>query len=247
LIAWLTHHLPTADATLTGGAEMTDNQILSQPLTHVDVIHSQQWRRALDYDKVVISGTDLLSYTAMKKLAKKKPVLAIHHQQTRNPARKELMDSASKLICHTPRHLEIELSWTNPAKSTWVLSEHNPDEFIAKPKQNFALWAARMHEQKGPRQAIAWAEEKDIPLMMLTKKPREQVLEAMSRAKHFVFLPQAFDAEPRTIIEAVFSGCEVHTNELAGITSIPGWRDPDVLAPLVTNSTTQLWQEILSD
>jgi len=246
MIAWLTHHLPLADGTLVGGAEMTDKQILDKAPTAVDVIHTQNWERALDYDRIVISGTDLLSFTAMRKLATKKPVIAIHHKQTRNLARKELMDSASKLICHTPRHLEIELEWTSPVKSTWVLSEHDPNEYKPKSKQDFALWAARMHEQKGPKQAIAWAEENDIPLMMLTKKPRHKVLEAMSRAKHFVFFPQDFDAEPRTIIEAVFSGCQVHTNELAGITSIPNWDKPEVLAPLVQNSTDRLWQEALS-
>jgi len=67
----------------------------------------------------------------------------------------------------------------------------------------------------------------------------------MSRASHFVFLPTGFDAEPRTIIEAVLSGCQVVTNDLAGITSIPNWRDPEVLTELVTNSKELFWQTVL--
>jgi hypothetical protein len=80
---------------------------------------------------------------------------------------------------------------------------------------------------------------------MMHDKTRAEVLEAMSRAKHFVFLPQAFDAEPRTIIEAVLSGCKVVTNDLAGITSIPNWKDPEVLTDLVTNSKELFWQTVL--
>jgi hypothetical protein len=67
----------------------------------------------------------------------------------------------------------------------------------------------------------------------------------MSRAKHFVFLPQGFDAEPRAVIEAVLSGCQIHTNELAGITSVPNWQDPDTLTNLVTNSKELFWETIM--
>jgi hypothetical protein len=117
--------------------------------------------------------------------------------------------------------------------------------FTSKPKEDFALWAARWHPQKGPEQAIEWAQQENLKLIMMYDKTRAEVLEAMSRAKHFVFLPQAFDAEPRTIIEAVLSGCNVHTNELAGITSIPNWRDPEVLTELITNSKELFWNTVL--
>jgi hypothetical protein len=102
-----------------------------------------------------------------------------------------------------------------------------------------------MHPQKGPVEAQAWAQQQGIPLVMMHDKTRPEVLEAMSRAKHFVFLPQGFDAEPRTIVEAVLSGCQVHTNDLAGITSIPNWQNPDTLANLVTNSKELFWSTVL--
>jgi hypothetical protein len=81
---------------------------------------------------------------------------------------------------------------------------------------------------------------------MMHDKTRAEVLEAMSRAKHFVFLPQGFDAEPRAVVEAVLSGCQVHTNDLAGISSIPNWQNPDVLRELVIGAKAKFWDRVLA-
>jgi hypothetical protein len=224
---------------------MTDVALLTDAPTEYTIIRPEDWKQALEYDKIVITGTDLLSPYAMTQLARRKPVVAVHHLQTRTEERQELLSSASTLICHSPRHLELELEWTTPKQSTWIISPHDPSQFTAKPKEDFALWAARMHPQKGPVQAQAWADQQGIPLVMMHDKTRPEVLETMSRAKHFVFLPQGFDAEPRTIIEAVLSGCNVHTNDLAGISSIPNWQDPETMANLVSNSKELFWQTAL--
>jgi hypothetical protein len=127
-----------------------------------------------------------------------------------------------------------------------VVSPLDTSEFTIAPKQNFALWAARYHPQKGPDEAKLWAQANNLPLIMMYDKTRTEVLETMSRAKHFVFLPNGFDAEPRVIIEAVLSGCEVHTNDLAGITSIPNWREPEVLTKLVESSSDLFWETVLN-
>ena len=246
MIAWLSHHLPDQNGKLVGGAEMTDVALLADAPAEVTIIRPENWKQALEFDKIVITGTDLLSAFAMTQLARRKPIVAVHHLQTRTEERQQLLSSASTLICHTPRHLELELEWTNPKQSTWIISPHDPAQFTAKPKENFALWAARMHPQKGPVEAQAWAEQEGIPLVMMHDKSRADVLETMSRASHFVFLPTGFDAEPRTIIEAVLSGCNVVTNDLAGISSIPNWRDPQVLTELVTNSKELFWQTVLN-
>lgn len=246
LIAWVSHHLPLEDGTLVGGAEMTDATTLMSAPVEVKVFSPDQWEEAMTFDKIVIAGTDLLSDSAMESLSTKSPTVLVHHQQTRTEARQTLISSAEKLICHTPRHLEIELEWTQPKSSTWVISSHDVSQFQAKGKENFALWAARLHHQKGPENALTWSVENKIPLVMYHNRTRLEVLEAMSKAKHFVFLPNAFDAEPRTIIEAVLSGCQVHTNDLAGITSIPNWDNPEVMAELVTIAKDKLWQELLS-
>jgi glycosyltransferase involved in cell wall biosynthesis len=245
MIAWVSHHLPDANGKLVGGAEMTDVALLENAPIPVKVIHSDNWKEALDFDKVIITGTDLLSSYAMNKLAMKKPVVAVHHLQTRSLERAQLLNSASTLICHTPKHLELELSWVTPKRATWIISPHDPGQFSSKPKENFALWAARLHPQKGPMEAMEWASKRSIPLLMMYDKTREEVLEAMSRARDFVFLPTSFDAEPRTIIEAVLSGCKVFTNELAGISSIPNWENPEVISDLVSNSKELFWETVL--
>ena len=245
MIAWISHHLPDQNGNLVGGAEMTDATLLTDAPVEVKTFLPQDWKQAMDYDQIVITGTDLLTPYAMLQLAKRNPVVAVHHQQTQNEHRATLINSAKVLICHSPRHLELELEWTSPKQSTWIISPHDPSLFTQKPKENFALWAARMHPQKGPAEAQAWAEQEGIPLVMMHNNTRAEVLETMSRASHFVFLPNGFDAEPRTIIEAVLSGCQVHTNELAGITSIPNWRDPEVLTELVTNSKELFWDTVL--
>ena len=245
MIAWLSHHLPDKDGNLVGGAEMTDVALLTDAPTEYTIITPDNWKQALDFEKIVITGTDLLSPFAMTQLARREPVVAVHHLQTRTEERAGLLSSASTLICHSPRHLELELEWTTPKQGTWIISPHDPSQFTTKPKENFALWAARLHPQKGPMEAMQWASQNSMPLLMMYDKTRAEVLEAMSRAKDFVFLPNGFDAEPRTIIEAILSGCQVHTNELAGITSIPNWRDPQVLTELITNSKDLFWQTVL--
>jgi hypothetical protein len=244
VIAWISHHLPI-DGKLIGGAEMSDDSILKDAPVKIDVITPGNWEQAMSYDEIIITGTDLLSPYAMNQLAQKKPVVAIHHLQTHSAERALLISSAKVFVARTPRHLELELTWTSPSKKAWVLSPIKPSEMSVKPKEDFALWAARMHPQKGPVEAQAWADERGIPLVMMTDKPRSEVLETMSRAKHFVLLPNGFDAEPRAIIEAVISGCEVHTNELAGITSVPNWRDPETLSELVSNAKDLFWQTVL--
>jgi hypothetical protein len=158
MIAWVTHHLPRQEeeaggipGKYRGGAEMTDAGYLDATPEQVKVFSPNEWQEALDYDKIIITGTDLLSDRAMSQLAQKNPVVMVHHKQTRTYARQALLSSAQVLICHTPKHLEIELSWTNPKSSTWVISSHNPADFTVKPKEDFALWAARLHHALGIR------------------------------------------------------------------------------------------------
>lgn len=245
MIAWVSHHLPGPNGELVGGAEMSDAILLQDPPVDVMVFNPNNWQGALDFDQVVITGTDALDPWAMTQLAKKKPAVLVHHKQTRTHYRANLINNAKVFLARTPRHLEIEKEWTQPKKSSWILSPLDVNEFSIKPKLDFALWAGRWHYQKGPDEAIKWAEERNLKLVMLRDKPRSEVLEAMSVAKYFVFLPNEFDAEPRAVIEAVMSGCEVHTNELAGITSVPNWRKPEALAELLKNSKRLFWEAVL--
>ena len=249
MIAWITHHLPKQEGEVggipgkyRGGAEMSDAAYLDCAPEKVQVFGPSEWQKALDFDKIIITGTDLLTDQAMTKLAAKNPVVLTHHKQDETAARKVLLDSAKVLICRTPKHLELELAWTSPKQSAWALSSLNVTELYPATKKDFALWAARMHHQKGLENAIQWAESQKIPLTIYYNKPRHVVLETMRRAKHFVFLPNSFDAEPRSVIEAVLSGCKVETNDFAGITSVPNWQDADNLRGLVESAGTRFWE-----
>lgn len=249
MIAWLTHHLPTETETVNGipgkyrgGAEMSDSDYLSYTDQEVKLFSPDQWKEAMEYDKLIITGTDLLTDEAMIELAKVSPVVMAHHKQTRTEARQQLINNSRLFLCRTPRHLEIEKEWTEPRASDWVLSAFSQTDFQVKPKENFALWASRLHRQKGPDNALRWAEEHQTPLVLYWNKPRELVLETMARAKHFVFLPNDFDAESRVTIEAVLSGCQVHTNDNVGITSIPDWSNPEKLLELVSNAGRKFWE-----
>ena len=249
MIAWLTHHLPTETETVNGipgkyrgGAEMSDSDYLSDTDQEVKLFAPEQWKEALQYDDVIITGTDLLTEQAMLELSKVNPVVMVHHKQTRTQARQQLINNSRLFLCRTPRHLEVEKEWTEPKASDWVLSSFKTTDFTPAPKEDFALWASRLHRQKGPDNALRWAEEHQIPLVLYWNKPRELVLETMARAKHFVFLPNDFDAESRVTIEAVLSGCQVHVNDNVGITSIPDWSNPEKLLELVSNAGRKFWE-----
>jgi hypothetical protein len=112
-------------------------------------------------------------------------------------------------------HAESEASWTGTSPEVcngWIdLSAITPRE-----KGDYALWAARNHPQKGRLAARMWAAANKVELRELTDVPRSTVLQAMSEARTFVFLPQRLDACPRTLIEAEAAGCEIVTNHHAG-------------------------------
>jgi hypothetical protein len=66
---------------------MTDATLLEDAPVEVKTFLPHEWREAMDYDEIVITGTDLLTPEAMLQLAKKNPVVAIHHEQAKHAAR----------------------------------------------------------------------------------------------------------------------------------------------------------------
>ena len=115
-IAWITHHLPVEDTgggkwlpgIFRGGAEMSDHEYrqAAPPWIQIDVFHPDQWEKALTYNRIVITGTDLLSEEAMVRLAEENPMVFVHHEQTESAGRKILIEAADPFVCHTPAHLE---------------------------------------------------------------------------------------------------------------------------------------------
>lgn len=93
----------------------------------------------------------------------------------------------------------------------------------APQKREFdVLWAHRDHPLKGEAQVAEWCAREGRELTVLKNRPRDEVLEAMSKARTFVHLPQVFDPCPTAVIEAEIAGCEIVTNELVGRTPVRG-------------------------
>ena len=252
LIAWLTHHLPVEDTgggrwlpgKYRGGAEMSDATYrdCAPPWAEIELIPPNEWERALGAERIVITGTDQLSEDAMIRLADESPMVFLHHEQTESPGRYALLCAADPFVVHTPAHLERELQWVEPQAIELVLSHFDTTELRNAEKQKFALWAARNHPLKGLQQAKVWAYNFGIDLLAVSTLPREEVLVLMSQAEWFVHLPLNFESEGRAVMEAVLSGCQIHTSRNVGITSVEGWDDPTKLREMVDNAGIQFWE-----
>lgn len=221
-VAWVTHHLvkdEQRDGVLlpglyAGGAEINDAVMRSHcpDGIQIDVIAAADWQTAMDYERVVITGTDHLTDEAMVQLATRRPLVWIQHAQHRSPAKAHLFQQADRFVTMSALHMAHEASWTGRA-DTFV---HSPvwdtEEVPVAAKEPVALWAARNHPAKGRINARIIAERMGVPLIEVTNQPREVVLEHMARAQLFIHWPKEFDACPRTVIEATLAQCEVITN-----------------------------------
>ena len=220
-LAWVSHHLPRAVPTdnpptgllpglYAGGAEMADDEVLATTPPDVEVhrVGPHDWAQAMDFDRIVITGTDLLTDDAMRTLATRHPLVWPHHQQTPAQARRELFESARPFLTRSQAHSVVEKSWSGVV-SQWCHGAIDPDCVTPGVKEPFALWAGRDHPQKGRINARIWAQRNGMPLRELTNVPRAQVLDAMAVAEVFVYLPKGHDTIPRTLIEAELAGCRI--------------------------------------
>lgn len=253
-VAWLTHHLPVEDTgggkwlpgKYRGGAELSDQAYrdCAPPWIDIELIPAAEWERALAYERIVITGTDLLTEEAMCVLAEREPMVFIHHEQDESGGRMQLINNAAPFVCHTPAHLERELLWTQPKWAELVLSHFDTSECHNREKKEFALWAARMHPLKGLNQAKFWAASAGFDLAIAYRSSREEVLNLMSFAEVFVHLPLNFESEGRAVMEAVLSGCRIVTNKNVGLISVDGWDDPSRLKDMVDEAGTRFWEMV---
>jgi glycosyltransferase involved in cell wall biosynthesis len=66
---------------------------------------------------------------------------------------------------------------------------------------------------KGTDDAINWCRENGKTFKVLSTLSPDQVLDEMSKAEGFVYLPKGGDTCPRMVIEAKLLGCKLHLNE----------------------------------
>lgn len=249
-VAWLTHHLPRTAPTDTppdgllpglyaGGAEMADAEVLATcpPHIQIDIVTPDRWEHAIDYERIVITGTDLLTDDAMHVLAERHPLVWPHHRQTPTAARQALFAAAAPLLTRSAAHAAVEQAWSGVA-SQWCHGAIDPDIVTPGDKEPHALWAGRDHPQKGRINARIWAQRNGMELRELTNVPRRQVLDAMSVAEVFVYLPKSHDTIPRTLIEAELAGCRIVTNDNAGR------RDPGPIREVLAAQMPKLWAHV---
>ena len=261
-IGWYTHHIEndpnvalrsseSASGLFTGqfagGAEMSDYEYrLQAPLGFdVEIVtpYTFDTHDIHQFDSVVVTGTDAFSNEQLTELGQHEPFVFVHHLQTPRSGLNDLIRGSRLFVTHTPAHMRRELSWTKPRKTAQVLSyfdtSHITDHMDKKP---YALWAARTHPLKGRLKAEQWAAQAGYEFKALTDVPRSQVLDAMARSEWFVHLPLAFESECRAVMEAVLSGCRIHTNDNVGITSVEDWSDTDHLKHMIDNAGDTFWR-----
>ena len=258
-IGWYTHHViktpergsegqqSVFSGMFAGGAEMSDWEYQRQAPEGFDIkiitpadfdthdIHK--------FDSIVVTGTDLFTDQQLLRLSENQPFVFVHHLQTPRESLNALISKSRLFVTHTPEHMRRELSWTTPKKTAQVLSYFDTSKchshFDKKPT---ALWAARNHPLKGQLKSFAWALQNDLTFTVLTDVDRSLVLDAMARSEWFVHLPLAFESECRAVMEAVLSGCKIHTNDNVGITSVKNWDDAEALGQMIDNAAKLFWE-----
>ena len=89
-----------------------------------------------------------------------------------------------------------------------ILREKNKD---AKRKGWLVLGSASWI--KGAPEAEKWCKENGKDYEVVWDEPYNKLLEKLSQAEGFVYLPQGGDTCPRMVIEAKLLGCELHIND----------------------------------
>jgi len=179
----------------------------------------------------------------LNRLSEFEPFVFVHHLQTPRAGLNALISGSRLFVTHTPAHMRRELSWAKPRKTAQVLSYFDTSKcYDHMDKQPFAIWAAREHPLKGKLKAEIWAAQAGYEFKALSNVSRDEVLDAMARSEWFVHLPLAFESECRAVMEAVLSGCRIHTNENVGITSIEDWQDADHLRHMIDKAGDTFWR-----
>lgn len=246
-----THHPVSTDqgdgwlpGAYRGGAELSDAEYLASAPDDVTWEYTSP-EDAAAFDRILITSIDHLNRAECDYLAALEPVVFLHHEVAGLPERKTLLEAARVVMLHTPAHAERTLKWCDPKRIQLVLSAIDvpvPDPSVER--ERVALAACRNHPLKGIKNARVWAAKNQLLLEVMTREPRETVLERMRHAEVFIHLPLAFESEGRAVMEAVLSGCRVVANDLVGITSVPGWDVAEVLRAEIAAAPRVYWESV---
>jgi hypothetical protein len=243
-----THHPVSTDqgeawlpGAYRGGAEMSDAEYLAAAPEGVEWCYTTP-EDAAAFDLILITSIDHLQPAECEYLAALEPVVFLHHDVAGLPHRRTLLEAARCVMLHTPAHEKRTTAWCEPQHVELVLSAIEVPELpTLEVREWVALAACRNHPLKGIKNARVWAARNRMPLEVMTNAPRGEVLDRMREVETFVHLPLAFESEGRAVMEAVLSGCQVVTNDLVGITSVPEWDVADVLRARIAAAPGAYW------
>jgi glycosyltransferase involved in cell wall biosynthesis len=99
---------------------------------------------------------------------------------------------------------------------------------------------------KGVSDSELYAKENKIKYDILCNVSHNEILEAMGKYKHFIFMPKGKDTCPRILIEAKLSGMIIHTNSNCQHTKEFWWQESlsGIEQYLNSHPTQTFWKEI---
>lgn len=221
----------------------TEAMIASAPEgVQVEVFHPAQLTSGLPdgYDRTIIGATEELGPKLYLDALARRGSYLMWLRSVQPPSVWPLLDAARGV------------SWPSAAMARWHHWDRpyldcpapiDPDEVQPGYKEDFALWAARNHPQKGLMNARLVAYQRDWKLVEMTDAPRAEVLAMMARARYFIHLPNSPDPCPRTVIEAELANCRIIVNSNVGRVAHQG----PGLADYLRNIPWRFWRWVLEN
>jgi glycosyltransferase involved in cell wall biosynthesis len=130
-------------------------------------------------------------------------------------------------------------------KNNFIISSAFSKEVLEKLRENRnnkdriekALIVGSNSWIKGTDDAVNYCISKEIEYEMISNVSHEEVINAMGKYRHFVFLPKGKDTCPRILIEAKLSGMSVHSNLNCQHIDEEWWgKNPDGIEEYLKNS-----------
>jgi glycosyltransferase involved in cell wall biosynthesis len=248
-VGWICHH-HLGDQVI-GGAEQADTWMIERrpKNTEVTIIKPGGITKAIrHYDAIVVTRSEFLNERDIEILLKYSyPVVWAHgFQQLQAPHAKNLFEGCRAFIALTPPHLYEELKWLNLPLGSGYYNPGWMDVDVFPPlhmqgSENLAVWAARPEPHKGLDRAKKWVGENQVPMVVHTNSPRNEVIKDMTKAKYFVLLSHIFDAGPLSVIEAQLCGCEL---VLDNVGYYAGWSQ-ERLREFISTRDKAFWEVVL--
>ena len=100
-----------------------------------------------------------------------------------------------------------------------------------------------VHPIKGFETALRYCESIGVAPHVIRDCTPEQVLDTFERTRRFIYLPYGLEPAGRMLVEARFLGCEVVSNDNAGVCGEPWWELPfEQALESARDAATRFWQ-----